>query len=93
MPKLLNNFESWLGLNNTHLEKLQEFQNKFLREVLHVAQSGTPKGMLELDGQMLSMKWRIVEIQLRAGVREPMKTSTDRKRKHMQRGRLIDRVY
>ena len=45
--KLLNNCELWLGLNNNHLEKLQEFQNKFHRKVFQVSQSGTPKGMLD----------------------------------------------
>ena len=57
--KLHYNIESWLGLNQTHIDKIQEFQNKFLRRVFQVSQSGTSKGMIELDGQMLSMKWRI----------------------------------
>ena len=61
VQKLLNNSESWLGLNNIYKDKLQEFQNKFIRKVFQLSPSGTPKGMLELDGQMLSIKWRIVE--------------------------------
>ena len=63
--KLLTNSESWLGLHQTHLDKLQEFQDRFLRRVFQVTQSGTPKWMLELDGQMVSMKWRVVERRLR----------------------------
>ena len=47
IPQLLNNAESWLGLNDSHIEKLQNFQ------VFQVSAAGTPKGMLILDGQML----------------------------------------
>ena len=43
MPKLLNNSESWLGLNNIHIEKLNDFQNNFLRKVFQVSPSGTPR--------------------------------------------------
>ena len=45
--KLLTNSKSRLGLNQTHLDKLQDFHDRFLRRVFQVAQSGTPKGMLE----------------------------------------------
>ena len=48
--KLLNNSESWLGLNQTHIDKLQEFQNKFVRRVFQVSPSETPKGILKLEG-------------------------------------------
>ena len=44
-----------------HIDKLQDFQNKFLRRLFEVSPSGTP----ELDGQILSIKWRIVERRLR----------------------------
>ena len=66
IPKLLNNAESWLGLNDSHIKTLQEFQDNFLRKVFQVAARGTPKGMLRLDSQILSMKWKIVQIKLRA---------------------------
>ena len=49
--KLLTNSESWLGLNQTHLDKLKEFQNIFLRRVFQVSQLVIPKGILNLDGQ------------------------------------------
>ena len=66
IPKLLNNAESWLGINDSHLTTLQEFQDNFLRKVFQVAAKGTPKGMLCLDSQILPMKWKIVQIKLRA---------------------------
>ena len=45
IPKLLNNAESWLGINDSHLTTLQEeFQDNFLRKVFQVAAKGTPKG-------------------------------------------------
>ena len=66
MTQLLNNSELWLGLIKTHINKIQEFQYIFLRRVFQVSPSGTPKGMLELDGQMISMNWMIVESRLRA---------------------------
>ena len=61
IPKLLNNAESWLGLNDSHIKTLQEFQDNFLRKVFQVAARGTPKGMLCLKSQILQMKWKIVE--------------------------------
>ena len=33
VSKLSTNSESWLGLNQTLLDKLQEYQDKFLRRV------------------------------------------------------------
>ena len=66
IPKLLNNAESWLGLNDSHIEKLQNFQDNFIRKVFQVSAAGTPKGMLMLYGQMLSVKWRITEMKSRS---------------------------
>ena len=60
VSKILTNSESWLGLNQTHLDELQEFQDNFQRKVLAVTQTGSPKGTMKLVGQMLSMKWRII---------------------------------
>ena len=50
VTQLLTNSESWLRLNQTHLDKLQDFQNGFLRKFLAVSQSGTPKEMIKMDG-------------------------------------------
>ena len=79
--KLLANSESWLGLNQTHLDKLKEFQDRFLRRVFQVSQSGRSKGMLELNGhgQVLSMKWRIVERRLQVPWKQWTKTMTKNK--------------
>ena len=56
IPKLLNNAEFWLGLNDSHIKTLQNFQDTFIMKVFQVSARGTPKGMLRLDSQMLSMK-------------------------------------
>ena len=36
IPKLLNNAESWLGINDSHLKTLQEFQDNFIMKVFQV---------------------------------------------------------
>ena len=56
IPKLLNNAESWLGINESHIKTLQDFQDNFIRKVFQVSAKGTPKGMLRLDSQILPMK-------------------------------------
>ena len=61
VTKLLNNCESWIGVTENHIQRLQDIQNKFLRRVL----IGTPKGMMELDGQILMMHLRIMQKKLR----------------------------
>ena len=66
IPKLLNNTESWLGINESHIKTLQDFQDNFIRKVVQVSAKGTPKGMIRLDSQILPMKWKIVLEKLRA---------------------------
>ena len=44
LPKLLNNAESWLGINDSHIKKLQNFQDNSFRKVIQVSASGTPQG-------------------------------------------------
>ena len=64
--KLLNNADTWLGLNESHIKTLQNFQDHFITKVFQVSARGTPKGMLWLDSQTLKMKWRIIKLKLRA---------------------------
>ena len=52
-------------MNQAHLQNLQDIQNNFLQKVLAVSQSGTPEGLIELAGQRLSMKYRIIHRKLR----------------------------
>ena len=60
IPSLLNNCESWIGINQTHLSDLQDFQDKFLRKLLWLPIT-TPKAILHWDTKMKLMKWRIAE--------------------------------
>ena len=40
--KLLNNADSWLGLNDSHMKTLQIFQDNFIRKVFQVLARCTP---------------------------------------------------
>ena len=64
VTKLLNNCESWIGVTENHIQRLQDIQNKFLRRVLVDPLTGTPKGMMEQDVQILMMHLRIMQKKL-----------------------------
>ena len=64
IPALLNNCESWIGLNQVHISDLQEFQDKFIRKLLWLPQT-TPKAIIHWDVDMKLMKWRIAERKLK----------------------------
>ena len=55
VPAVLFNSESWIGLNNTHLTDLQNFQDKFLRKLMRLPLT-TPNAILHWNGTMESMK-------------------------------------
>ena len=59
IPSLLHNCESWIGIKESHIKDLQDFQNKFIRKVLRLPHS-TPKAILEWDTGLCHMKWRII---------------------------------
>ena len=63
IPALLHNCESWIGINQTHLSDLQEFQDTFIRKLLWLPQT-TPKAILHWDVDLKLMKWRIAERKL-----------------------------
>ena len=65
IPQLLNNAESWLGIKESNLKILQDFQDNLIRKVFQVSAKGTPKGMIRLDSQILPMKWKIVLAKIR----------------------------
>ena len=48
VPALLHNCESWIGLKDTHISDLQDFQDKFIRKLLWLPPS-TPKALLKWD--------------------------------------------
>ena len=63
IPALLFNSESWIGLTDTHISDLHNFQDKFVRKLLRLPPS-TPKAILHWDSGLKLMKWRIAEKKL-----------------------------
>ena len=63
MPTLLYNCESWISIDDSHIKLLQDFQERFIRRILRLANS-VPKVMLEYDTGMPPMKWRIAQRKL-----------------------------
>ena len=43
---LLNNSASWIGLNDEIINKLQDFQNKFMLRFFEAPKQGTPSGIV-----------------------------------------------
>ena len=66
IPALLHNCESWIGINDTHIGDLQDFQDKFIRKLMWLPPS-TPKALLHWDtsSDMKLMKWRVAEKKLK----------------------------
>ena len=58
IPALLNNCETWIDIQEKHITDLQNFQEKFIRRVLHLPNSA-PKVLLAYDTGMWNMSWRI----------------------------------
>ena len=56
VTSLLNNSASWIGLTDEIVDKLQDFQNKFMLRFFEAPKQGTPTGIVELDLKMLLMK-------------------------------------
>ena len=48
IPTLLFNSESWIGITDTHISDLQNFQDKFVKKLLRLPPS-TPKDILHWD--------------------------------------------
>ena len=63
LPPLLYNCESWISIDDSHIKLLQDFQERFIRRILRLANS-VPKVMLEFDTGMPPMKWRIAQRKL-----------------------------
>ena len=61
IPSLIFNCESWIGINNTHLNTIQAFQDAFISRLLHLPRAGTAKSLIRMDSGMIMMKWRIAE--------------------------------
>ena len=87
IPQLLNNAESWLGIKNSDLKILQDLQDDYVRRVFQVSARGTPLGMLMLDSQILSMKWRIILAKIRSIAKTMGKPSDNLCRRALIEGR------
>ena len=63
VESLLTNCQSWIGLNKSHINLLQNFQDGFIRSALKLADS-IPKALLTWDIGLMPMKWRIAQKKL-----------------------------
>ena len=63
IPSLLNNCETWVEASDNTIEKLEELQNKFYRNLLSVPRT-TPKPSLIWEMGGMKMKWRIIQKKL-----------------------------
>ena len=45
---LINNSESWIDIQNSHIKDLQDFQDEFIRRVLHLPLQ-TTKAIINWD--------------------------------------------
>ena len=58
ISSLLHNSESWIGINDKHIQLLQKFQDEFIRKVLRLP-SSAPKAIMQYDTGLWPMEWRI----------------------------------
>ena len=60
VTSILNNSASEIGITDEIIDKLQDFQNKFMLRFFEAPKQGTPTGRVELDSNMLLMKNRVL---------------------------------
>ena len=53
--KLLANSESWIGLNQSHIVRLQKVQDDFFMKMFQVSNYGTMNCMIQLDSQTMKL--------------------------------------
>ena len=58
--KILTNCESWIGLTQKQIDRIQNVQDNFFKKVFQAASSGTPVCMIRLNCQTLQVKWQII---------------------------------
>ena len=94
--KLICNCKSRLGLTDTHIKETPRHTGQLLKKHSNSITLRNPKGMLELDVQRLSIQIKeILKNWKNNGKtrREPMQTSTGRRRTHLQQGRPPNRMH
>ena len=58
--KILTNCDSWIGLTNKQIDRIQTVQDNFFKQVFQVSPKGTPLCMVRIDSQTLHIKWQII---------------------------------
>ena len=53
--KILTNCDSWIGLTQKQVDRIQNVQDNFFKKVFQVASSGTPVCLIRLDSQTSKM--------------------------------------
>ena len=60
VTSILNNSEYRIGITKEIINKLQDFQNRFMLRFVEAPKKGTPTGIVVLDANMLLMRNRIM---------------------------------
>ena len=58
--KILTNCDSWIGLTEKQIDRMQKVQDNFFKQVFQVSPNGTPIYMIRLDSHTLHIKWQII---------------------------------
>ena len=58
--KILTNCDSWIGLTEKQIDRMQKVQDNFFKKVFQVSPNGTPTCMIRLDSQTLHIKWQMI---------------------------------
>ena len=58
--KILTNCDSWIGLTNKQIDRIQTVQDNFFKQVFQVSTKVTLLCMIRLDSQTLHVRWQII---------------------------------
>ena len=58
--KILTNCDSWIGLTEKQIDRMQKVQDNFFKKVFQVSPNGTPTCMIRPDSQTLHIRWQII---------------------------------
>ena len=58
--KILTNCDSWIGLTNKQIDRIQTVQDNFFKQVFQVSSKGTPLCLIRLDNQTLHIRYHII---------------------------------
>ena len=63
--KLLANSESWIGLYQSHVDRLKKVQDDYNKKMIQESNYGTMNCLLQLESQTLKIKWKIIQRKIR----------------------------